>query len=132
MALPKNLIPLVGLFAALSSSALGQDRWPEHRGPNGNYHLTTDIEYPKKWSVATDENIRWRMPLPETGHSGIAVWENRLFLTCFRKLTDADIGPKGTWVSTKLFFGDVGHLTPAGHELLATAIEDYLRERETD
>ena len=39
------------------------------------------------------------MPLPETGHSGIAVWGDRLFLTCFRKLTAEDNGPKGTWVS---------------------------------
>jgi hypothetical protein len=39
------------------------------------------------------------MPLPETGHGGIAVWGDRLFLTCFRKLTAEDNGPKGTWVS---------------------------------
>lgn len=78
---------------------MSQDQWPEHRGPHGNYHLNTETEYPTKWSVAIDENIRWRAPLPETGHSGIAVSGDKLFLTCFRPLSEADYGPKGTWVS---------------------------------
>ncbi|QEG39120.1 outer membrane protein assembly factor BamB family protein [Roseimaritima ulvae] len=92
----------VGFFcvlAALASVAAAHDRWPEHRGPEHNYHLTSDTVYPTKWSVINGENIRWRRPLPETGHSGIAVWGDRLFLTCFRQLTAEDIGPKGTWVS---------------------------------
>jgi hypothetical protein len=49
--------------------------------------------------VTTGENIRWIMPLPDTGHSGIAVLGNKLFLTCFRTLKAEDNGPKGTWVS---------------------------------
>ncbi len=91
-------IAFVGVLAA-TSAALSQDRWPENRGPQGNYHLTSKTAYPKKWSVASGENIRWRMPLPETGHSGIAVWGDRLFLTCFRELTAKDNGTNGTWVS---------------------------------
>ncbi len=102
------------VIAALTATARSQDHWPEHhwpehhwpehhwpehRGPQRNYHLTTQIEYPTIWSVATNKNIRWRMPLPETGHSGVAVWGDRLFLTCFRKLTAEDYGPKGTWVA---------------------------------
>ena len=93
---------LVGLFcliAAFASTASSEEHWPEHRGPNRNYHLKTKTDYPTNWSVAKGENVRWRMPLPETGHSGIAIWGDRLFLTCFRKLTPEDIGPKGTWVS---------------------------------
>ncbi|MCO8120995.1 PQQ-like beta-propeller repeat protein [Stieleria sp. TO1_6] len=92
-------LTLVGIIVALAPVAVGQDRWPEHRGPQHNYHLTTDAQYPTHWSVATGENIRWRIPLPETGHSGIAISDNKLFLTCFRKLTPADNGPNGTWVS---------------------------------
>ncbi len=90
---------VAALVAALTSAALSQENWPEIRGPQRNYHLTAKTKYPKKWSVATGENIRWRMPLPETGHSGIAVWGARLFLTCFRKLTAEDNGPQGAWVS---------------------------------
>ncbi len=95
-------IPLASvafIVVGLTSISIGQSNWPEHRGPDGNYHLNTEIEYPAKWSVGLDQNIRWRMPLPETGHSGIAVWGNRLFLTCFRKLTPEDNGRRGTWVS---------------------------------
>ena len=94
-----GLFAIVGFLTVFSSIALSQENWPEHRGPQGNYHLSSTIAYPKKWSVITGKNIRWRMPLPETGHSGIAVWGDRLFLTCFRKLTAEDNGPKGTWVS---------------------------------
>ena len=95
----RKLISFIGVIVVLTTTALGQDRWPETRGREGNYHLSTETEYPKKWSVATGENIRWTMPLPETGHSGIAVWNDRLFLTCFRKLTSDDVSKKGTWVS---------------------------------
>ncbi len=85
--------------ASLASLVVRQDNWPEHRGPWHNYHVTTSVEIPKKWSVATGDNILWRMPLPETGHSGIAVWSDRLFLTCFRKLQPEDNSKQGTWVS---------------------------------
>ena len=98
----RTTIASVGLFVAFvvpASISFAQHNWPEHRGPQGDYHLTTKTQYPTQWSVAADQNIRWRMPLPETGHSGIAVWENRLFLTCFRKLTPEDNSRKGTWVS---------------------------------
>ncbi len=100
---PRIATPLLILIVVLSSACLAQEpaaqHWPEHRGPERNYHLTTDAAYPTQWSVIRGENIRWRMPLPETGHSGIAVWGDRLFLTCFRQLTAQDYGPQGTWVS---------------------------------
>ena len=95
----RTLLTLIALVLSLPLAGLCHENWPENRGPNHNYHLNTATKYPQKWSVATGENIRWRMPLPETGHSGIAAWGNRLFLTCFRTLKPEDIGPKGTWVS---------------------------------
>lgn len=93
------LVSLLPLVLISTSLAIGQHNWPEHRGPNGDYHLKTEADYPTMWSVAADENIVWRVPLPETGHSGIAIWENRLFLTCFRELTAKDNRRQGTWVS---------------------------------
>lgn len=93
----------ISTTAMMTPSVRAQDadgsHWPELRGPNGNYHLSSDVDYPVRWSVATGQNVRWKSPLPETGHSGVAVWGDRLFLTCFRKLTKNDIGPRGTWVS---------------------------------
>lgn len=80
-----------------------QSQWPEHRGPRHNYHLSTKTAPLKKWSVIEDRGVLWRRPLPETGHSGIAVSGDRLFLTCFRKLTEKDYnqvgGRAGTWVA---------------------------------
>ncbi|MCM2374549.1 outer membrane protein assembly factor BamB family protein [Aporhodopirellula aestuarii] len=96
-ALPRMTIAIIA--TALAIPAAGGDHWPENRGPNHNDHLNSETVYPTRWSVATNENIRWVMPLPETGQSGIAVWNDKLFLTCFRKLSAEDISPKGTWVS---------------------------------
>ena len=95
------LVPLLAsIVNCLASVSSAQLHWPEHRGPQGDYHLDlTTTEFPTTWSVIANQNIRWRMPLPETGHSGIAVWDNRLFLTCFRKLTAEDNRRRGTWVS---------------------------------
>lgn len=95
----RTALAFIGLIMAVPCPAFCQDAWPQIRGPKQNYHLQTEDTYPQKWSVASDENVLWRMPLPETGHSGIAVWGDRLFLTCFRKLTAEDNGPQGTWVS---------------------------------
>jgi len=88
-----------GVVAIFAAVACGQDNWPENRGPSQNYHLNSAADIPQKWSVTRDENVLWRMPLPETGHSGIAVWDNRLFLTCFKKLKLEDTTSKGTWAA---------------------------------
>lgn len=56
--------------------------WPQAGGPNGSWQVTGS-EPPVKWSVARNENIAWRVALPNAGQSGIAVWGGRLFLTTF-------------------------------------------------
>ena len=98
------------LYLTLSFSIFAN--WPENRGPDHNYHLKTSETVPLKWSGINKENILWRAPLPETGHSGIAIWEDRLFLTCFRELSEKDYnktgGKAGTWVSET-----VGHCLDA-------------------
>ena len=86
-------------LVSFSSLALAQQRWPSHRGPNQNYHLSSKTSFPTTWSVSKGENIRWRMPLPETGHSGIAVWDDKLFLTCFNELSETDNRNNGTWAA---------------------------------
>jgi len=43
---------------------------------------------PTPWRVESEENILWRTTLPETGQSGIAVWEDRIFLTTMKPLAD--------------------------------------------
>lgn len=93
----RQFLTVLGFFVSVAAS--GQVSWPENRGPQQNYHLTDSAEYPTTWSVATGENVLWRKPLPETGHSGIAISDGKLFLTCFRTLQPTDISTKGTWVS---------------------------------
>lgn len=97
----KSTSSILLALSLLTSSLSGN--WPENRGPQHNYHVQTSESAATSWSVIENKNILWRAPLPETGHSGIAIWEDKLFLTCFRKLTEKDYnntgGKKGTWVS---------------------------------
>jgi outer membrane protein assembly factor BamB len=52
--------------------------WPAWRGPHGD-GITTEIHLPLHWS--TNENVRWRVPLPEPGNSTPIVWGTRVFVT---------------------------------------------------
>lgn len=75
-------------FSASASELLikdSADHWPMASGPHGSWS-TTGKAFPKQWSAATGENIRWRTSLPEGGQSGIAVWGDRLFLTTNKPL----------------------------------------------
>lgn len=58
--------------------------WPQASGPNHSWSVE-DVDAPIKWSVARDQNILWRTALPNGGQSGIAVWQDKLFLTTFSK-----------------------------------------------
>ncbi|MDA1163710.1 MAG: PQQ-binding-like beta-propeller repeat protein [Planctomycetota bacterium] len=66
--------------------------WPQAAGPNHDWTITTDDPVPLTWSAEQNQNIRWRVALPETGQSGIAVWGKRLFLTTMKPLSaDANL-----------------------------------------
>src|SRR6185295_16555327 len=52
--------------------------WPGWRGPTAN-GISTEKNLPVKWS--TNENVRWRTPLPERGNSTPIIWGNRVFIT---------------------------------------------------
>ncbi len=85
--------------AKTTGAVKASDQWANHRGPNQDYTVTSPRSYPTSWSVSTNKNVLWRRPLPETGQSGIAVWGDKLFLTCFRELTEADNDKRGTWAA---------------------------------
>jgi outer membrane protein assembly factor BamB len=72
----------------LIAGADGQ--WPMASGPNGSWTVRTKSAVPKSWSVTTGQGVDWKTELPEGGQSGIAVWNDRLFLTCNKPL------PEGT------------------------------------
>ena len=72
--------PTIILSAILAATALAN--WPQAAGPYGTWSVP-EAKPPVSWSVARNQNILWRAPLPNGGQSGIAVWRNRLFLTTF-------------------------------------------------
>jgi outer membrane protein assembly factor BamB len=52
--------------------------WPDWRGPSRT-GVCTEKDLPLRW--ATNENVRWRTPLPERGNSTPVVWGDRVFIT---------------------------------------------------
>jgi outer membrane protein assembly factor BamB len=54
------------------------DNWPGWRGPNGT-GISKETALPLHWS--TNENVRWRTPLPERGISTPVAWGDRIFVT---------------------------------------------------
>ncbi len=52
--------------------------WPAWRGPHGT-GLSDETSLPLHWS--TNENVRWRVPLPDRGNSTPVIWGNRVFIT---------------------------------------------------
>ena len=66
-------------FAALLLSCLCVSaNWPAWRGPEGT-GIAHETKLPVRWS--TNENVRWRAPLPERGNSTPIVWKNSVFIT---------------------------------------------------
>ena len=55
--------------------------WPRWRGPSGQ-GVVEGTGYTDTWSTTT--NVRWRMPVPGSGHSSPIVWGDRIFLTTSR------------------------------------------------
>lgn len=63
----------------LLASTLSAGDWPQAAGPHGMFRV--EGEPPLEWSVTRDENIRWRMPLPEGGQSTVVVAGGRAYVT---------------------------------------------------
>lgn len=65
--------------AAVSAHAKETGDWSRFRGPTGDGVATGDL--PLTWG--TDQNIRWKTPLPGPGASSPVVWNDRIYLTCY-------------------------------------------------
>lgn len=94
--LSKFLLLAVLLPAFSSSQDHSALNWPQAAGPDNNWTVKTEDHVPLTWSAEKNENIRWRISLPETGQSGIAVWEDRLFLTTMKPLAADATEKQGT------------------------------------
>lgn len=52
--------------------------WPMWRGPSGD-GTTAETKLPLHWG--TEQNVRWKIPLPDRGNSTPVVWGDRVLLT---------------------------------------------------
>ncbi len=83
----------IPLFAAifLTASATAQN-WPQGAGPNASFTVS-EGSAPATWSVVNDENIAWRLTLPETGQCTVTIWGDRLFFTIMEPVqADSELG----------------------------------------
>jgi outer membrane protein assembly factor BamB len=53
------------------------DNWPQWRGPSLN-GVSTEKNLPAKWT--TEENIAWKLAMPERSGSTPIIWRDRIFL----------------------------------------------------
>ena len=73
---PLRYVAVLGSLLALS--ALGDDSWPQWRGPLAT-GVSPSANPPVHWSET--ENVRWKIPLPGKGHSSPIVFGDSVFLT---------------------------------------------------
>jgi outer membrane protein assembly factor BamB len=108
--LPFCFIMRVWLFLwFVPSGAVSAGDWPAWRGPAHN-GVSDEVGLPLKWSA--QENIAWKVPLPEPGNSTPIVWGDRVFLTqsldegrrrelwCFDKTTGNTLWKRGVDFAT--------------------------------
>jgi len=74
------LISILFLLSCVSQN----ENWPMPAGPNGDWSVSAENSIPLNFSVSQDKNILWKSKLPEGGQSGIAVWEDKVFLTVLK------------------------------------------------
>lgn len=104
----KYILFLLAFLASLALQAQNKatkksSDWPQAAGPSGNWQVK-GAEAATHWSVSRNQNIRWRMSLPNGGQSGMAVHGDYIFLTTFDILKEGS--PK--------FSGDIlGHCIDA-------------------
>src|SRR5213593_3687307 len=69
----------VGMLLITASTLAGfAENWPAWRGAGGS-GICRETKLPFRWS--TNENVRWRVTLPDRGNSTPIVWGDRVFIT---------------------------------------------------
>lgn len=66
------------LLSVHAPHSLGSEDWFQFRGPDGQGHSTA-VNLPTRWS--TNENVRWKTPIPGKGWSSPVAVAGRIFLT---------------------------------------------------
>ena len=76
---------LQGAEIAKATGKTQLNDWPQGAGPEGAFRIDHS-KAPLKWSVVRDENIAWRMTLPETGQSTVVAAKGKLFFTIMKSV----------------------------------------------
>lgn len=74
----KYISSLFGVFLFFGIDGYS-DQWPQASGPNANF-ITTG-KAPSSFSVSKDQNIDWKIPLPNTGQGSVIISEGLAFVT---------------------------------------------------
>jgi outer membrane protein assembly factor BamB len=61
----------------VSSVIAHADNWPQWRGPGLN-GVSNEKNLPLKWT--TEENVAWKVPMPDRSGSTPIIWRDRIFL----------------------------------------------------
>ncbi len=65
------------LISMFSLSVVYADNWPQWRGPSLN-GVSNEKNLPVKWT--TEENVTWKLAMPERSGSTPIIWRDRIFL----------------------------------------------------
>jgi len=82
MKICRPVIPLCALILLTHQATAAN--WPSWRGPSDD-GTTPESKFAVEWSK--DNNVRWRVDLPDRGNSSPIVWQDRVFIT---QATEAD------------------------------------------
>lgn len=67
----------IALSTIVSLAVVSAENWPQWRGPNLN-GISNEKNLPVKWS--TEENVTWKLPMPDRSGSTPIIWDNYIFL----------------------------------------------------
>lgn len=72
-----SLAFVVTSICLLSLAVVSADNWPQWRGPMLN-GISNEKGLPIKWT--TEENVTWKLPMPDRSGSTPIIWDNYIFL----------------------------------------------------
>src|SRR5438552_5676473 len=78
MKYPSSILSFAVAIPFLTALPLVAGNWPGWRGPEGT-GVSSEKNLPLKWS--TNQNVHWRIDLPDAGNSSPIVWGKRVFIT---------------------------------------------------
>lgn len=70
-------LTVIAFTCLVSLASVSADNWPQWRGPMLN-GISNEKNLPTKWS--TEENVTWKLAMPDRSGSTPIIWDNTIFL----------------------------------------------------